>query len=332
MRDEYSDFYKALEFYYKQKQIYEKEKTVSKRKILEDETLSIRDKQRLYSQMKPKCVNCKRPVGTIFSGKYENKSKERILKAFCGDVTNPCNLRIVLNPGAVYLYPDLLKEQEESVDFLKTKIIINKNKLIFNYISEKNAIDLFDDLKKNINETTTNLAYFLEEYIKITDNSETKKELLKKQEELYINIQNIKDSIEKFDNTNDSEYTKNAVEIYVNKMKPLLDEIMKMKYNVSFVEYNNSDNMYYLMQQKNSISDIEFYLEEPKIIENISGTVIANKNAKTKKQPITKPPKNVTLKQKPNKIKTVLEVDTSSSETDKGVDSQKSIDFGSDDE
>ena len=46
-----------------------------------------------YLKHKPKCVNCKRNVGTIFS------DKDRVLKAICGDKDDPCTLNIEIFMG-----------------------------------------------------------------------------------------------------------------------------------------------------------------------------------------------------------------------------------------
>ena len=266
-----------LDHYYKQKEVYRKEIHNYVQSIVKDPLLSRKEKQGKYKQFKPKCVNCKRPVGTIFSTKYEKETMSRILTAMCGDRMNPCNFKMVINTGNVQLFPDVIKEQEEDLQNSKNDINIYKNKLIFKYITEEEAVKMFEKIKASITDTTLTLSYYLEEYLSIVDSKDKKANAQRILEESYINTDIIKECISKFDNTNDTQYIKDAVDIYVKKLKPLLDEAMKIKYNVCFVEHE--DNKCYLIQRNYDVKDIEFYLKDPKVIENTVDNVITSKTS-----------------------------------------------------
>lgn len=304
MSDEYSEFYKVLDNYYKLKETYENEKKKYKSELINNNNLSIKEKQKGYKQIKLKCVNCKRPVGTTFSSKYDDVIHNKVLKAVCGDLVNPCNLKIVLHTGIIDLYTELIKEQEEQLQDAKNKIIEDKNRLIFHYINEQEAIERFDSFKENINESSSVLTFILEEYLTIIDNPEVKKEIQEKGEESYAIITLIQDAITKFNGTNDTQYVKDAVSMYVTRLQPLLDRIMKLKYRDCFVEYNESTNKYHLIQKKNNIHDMEFYNKTPDIVENVTGGVVKPTATQNKTRKITpKLPQPAKPKTKPKTMK-----------------------------
>lgn len=287
-----TQYEEILDHYYKQKDAYGKEIHNYVQSIVKDPLLSRKEKQNKYKQFKPKCINCKRPVGTIFLTKYDKETTSRILSAMCGDRTNPCKLKMVINTGNVQLFPEVIKEQEEDIKNSKNDIIIYKNRLIFKYITEEDAVKVFEKIKASITDTTLTLSYYLEEYLNIVDSKEKKANAQRILEESYINTDIIKECISKFDNTNDTQYVKDAVDVYVKKLKPLLDEGMKLKYNVCFVEHD--DNKCYLIQRNYGVKDIEFYLKDPEVVENIFDNV---RSAKTSMK-IRVKPKTATRKTK----------------------------------
>ncbi len=59
---------------------------------------------------------------------------------------------------------------------------------------------------------------------------------------------------------------RDAVEIYINKLLPLLEKMMKLKYSKNEVIYNENDNTYHLIQNKYTFKDIEFNLGEEKVV------------------------------------------------------------------
>ena len=62
--------------YYKLKNKYETEINNNKRRIINNKSLSNKEKRSEFQKLKPKCVNCHRPGGTIFSTRFfESKEK-----------------------------------------------------------------------------------------------------------------------------------------------------------------------------------------------------------------------------------------------------------------
>ena len=92
----------ALNEYYKLKSNYENENYKNKKVIMNNKELSKREKQREFQRLKPKCINCKRVGGTLFTNTIKDKDDDtkikniRTLKAICGVHENPCNLKIII--------------------------------------------------------------------------------------------------------------------------------------------------------------------------------------------------------------------------------------------
>ena len=117
----------ALNEYFKLKFKYENQIIINKKKIINNPTLSNREKRSEYLKLKPKCINCKRPGGSIFKTTFiketDNVDSHRQYTAICGIIADPCNLNIKIEVGNVELLSNLLnqiqkekKEEEEIVE------------------------------------------------------------------------------------------------------------------------------------------------------------------------------------------------------------------------
>ena len=105
------DYLESLNNYYKLKAMYENSFDKEKTNIINNNSLSWKEKKIEFKNYKPKCINCKRPVGTIFSRTYDEKEFSRVLKAVCGDIQDPCSLNITLNIGYYDFIQNIIKTQ-----------------------------------------------------------------------------------------------------------------------------------------------------------------------------------------------------------------------------
>ena len=246
--------------YYRLKSRYEEENQKNKNKIRNNKELSLKEKKNEFQQLKPKCVNCGKPGGTTFASviNKSNKSSDqfRELRAFCKAV-EPCGLNINIAVGNFNNINTLLKEIQDEINDYKTEIIRDKNKLLFGLITTRIALENFDTQKEGITDFTNLLQSYLEDYIKITDNAEDKQKLGEELEKSYLDIQEIKTCIENFNRTNDVQYVRDAVNIYVTNLKPKLAIILNLKYKENKIWYDDSDETYHLIQNKYTIKDLE---------------------------------------------------------------------------
>lgn len=265
----------ALNEFYKLKNKYESDYNKDKQKLIKNKALSWKEKRNEFKQLKPKCINCKRPVGTIFSVKHLGKENEdtRELKAICGSLTEPCNLNITINPGTTYNIMTHIRELEKDNENYKNEIIEYKNKLLFGYTTTENAVEKFDKTKEAINDINFLLNFNYEQLFEIVDNKSENERCKKLQEELYIYIDQIKQSLKDFDSTTNVQFVRDAVSIYVNQMQPKIDELFQLKYKVNLVEYDESDGTYHLIQKKYGIANLEDNYVEPSVVSFVYGDV-----------------------------------------------------------
>ena len=262
--------------YYKLKTKYESQIMKNKKKIMNSKILSMNEKRREFQKLVPKCINCKNPGGTIFSIKYNDEKDVRELKAICGAKINTCNLDIQISVGKYYLFPEILKEFEEEIYNLKQKVISDKNNILFGYISTEEALERFNQLKEQINDNVSLLQSYFEEYMKIIDSKENNESIVKETEIIYNFISSIKEAIKNFLETDNTQYVRDAVDIYINSLHPSAEKLLKLKYKENMVWYDTDNNIYRLIQNKYTIGDIEFDTSEEKKITFEFGTNIRN--------------------------------------------------------
>lgn len=262
------DVKEATDEYFKLKNKYESQIMANKKKIMNNPTLSNREKRNEYNKLKPKCIHCKRPGGTIFStiSQIEKDESFRELRAFCGITADPCNLNINIRLAKVEWMPDLLKIMEKEIKDYKNEIIDHKNKLLFGFINTEDALERFENVKEYISNYTSLYEQYLESYHKIVDNSEKKQKLDEAITNSYIEIQKIKDCIIKMNDTNNIQYAKDAINIYTTTLMPLLHTIRELKYNETMVWHDDHTNTCNLIQNKYSISNLSFTSSNDKVI------------------------------------------------------------------
>ncbi len=270
----------SINEFYKLKNKYEIEINKEKRKIIKNNDLSWKEKRAEFKKYKPKCINCKRPVGTIFSVKYNSDNEFRELKAICGSINEPCNLNITINPGVTFNIMDHIKELEKDNNEYKNYIIDDKNKLLFGYISSENAIQNFEKIKDAINDINILLNINYETLFNVIDNKNIEETIQKIQTEVFILINTIKQSVKDFNETNDLQFIRDSVDVYNNQLQPKLNELMKLKYRNKTVEYNEDENTYNLIQQKYTILNLEDNYVKPEIISFDFGKVTKGKKTK----------------------------------------------------
>ena len=245
--------------YYRLKSKYDNDNEKNKKKILNNKMLDMKEKKAEFKQLKPKCVNCGRPGGTTFASVVSNDTmgvKFRELRAFC-KATEPCGLNINIAVGNFENINDILKMIDGEIYTAKNEIINDKNKLLFGLITTEKALENFDLQKATIKDFTDLLETYLQIYIKLTDDPETKAKLNEELEKSYLLIQQIKTAIKNFNETNSIEFVRGAVEVYIDELRPTLNQILKLKYKENMVVFQESDNTYHLIQKAYSIKDLE---------------------------------------------------------------------------
>ena len=279
---EKKDFADAVFMFYKLKNQYEHAIDEQKKKIIKLEGLSWREKKREYKRYKPKCINCKRAVGTVFSvkrnlgesgeeasqEKYQNEGS-RILRAYCGDRLNPCPLNIEIASN-LFNVKQYLNEEEVNLMNDKSEVIKYKNDLLFGYLSENEVVDKFEELKEKIKSETSNYEFLLSQYNEVVNNNEKFKKINKNTKEIYELIDKIRNTMDKYEKTDNTNYVSDAVTLYTNDLVPKIKQNNKLKYKVEYVDFNEYDSTYNLIQIPYTEEDMEASLDN-KVINLVTG-------------------------------------------------------------
>jgi len=292
---EMQEINRAINKYYVLKTKYETGIKNIKKKIGDNDSKSVREKREEFRKQKIKCVNCRRPVGSIFQTKFNADSNSRSLIAKCGDVLQPCGLNININVGYSEMLPELITEHEQLLSKLKNDIIKEKNNTLFGYITKGDAISHFEKMKVEVSEFTEMLELYYYFYLNVKPKKERIYEL---QARVYQLIENIKTEV----NSNNPE---NAVDIYLSDLKPELATLMDLKYHMNIVEYDEKADIYTLIQRTNSFHQFEQVNGKPTIVSYTTDlpddAVAFDKDSESSDNAMKKKKKKKTPQSKPKK-------------------------------
>jgi hypothetical protein len=259
----------ALNEYYKLKSNYEEnyhDKYI--KPILRSKKKSKREKRLEYQKLpKPECINCKRNVGSIFTIKKNTAEYFRQFVAKCGDLKDPCPFNIIIDYTQRSELNKELLDHDHDINTIKNKIIKDKNNVMFGYVNQQKAFEMFYGDTAELKDITETSGYILDINIQLNDNP-IKKELIKNSEDKFGNefLIPFKDMIKTFNQTGNLVEVNSAVTLYTNEMIPLAKTIRDLKYEVCYVDFIEAKNMddntgdntdtFFLIQKKNSLYNL----------------------------------------------------------------------------
>lgn len=165
--------------------------------------------------VKPPCINCKRPVGTLFSNRADNK-----YTILCGDGENPCKLNVQIFNGGNSYFEDLLYTFREHLDEIKERIIRQKLDTIFSYVSEDKSIELFKKDLETYNSDSNIYKELLDVYTGYYHNKENAELLDKKNQAIFALNEKVQRLLEEYQHTENPELLRLAVRIQINEIYP----------------------------------------------------------------------------------------------------------------
>ena len=268
-----AEFVESMGDYFKLKDKYEK-KAISDRYEARENALKrgLGEKQarKIARELRPKCINCKRPVGTVF------KMQEDRLLAYCADTKSPCPLKIEIFKGRFESDDRFANSTAKSLLEVKENIIRQKMDVLFNYASEEETVSKFKELIEEYNI----LSFLHKTDIEIRDDKQFnihKQELiktkLKKIEEIKASM-NVHMEEYQFSGNNDELTT--AMDIYIREYMPEINNLRMMKYGVMemIVPGTNGDTQVRALNQGfASMRQLEtLHGEVPKILKYVTGS------------------------------------------------------------
>jgi hypothetical protein len=224
-----AEFVDALHRYFKLKSKYEegaRNARMAAREAALKRGLGETRARKYAAALRPKCVNCKRQVGTIF------KMRENRLLAYCADVNAPCALRIEIFKGN-YESSDAFAETTRDV-LLETKeqIIQQKMNVLFNYASEEETVAKFKELIEDYNANS---------FLHKTDSDARedkrfnahKRELIKVKQSRIVELKRTMNMyMDEYAESDNRDSLHAAMDVYVREYLPEIHNLRMMKYSV----------------------------------------------------------------------------------------------------
>jgi Leucine-rich repeat (LRR) protein len=270
MDDEITDqisYTEALNQYFRIKTKYDEKLKVLMKKAHAQSHGSKREMRRLVARMKPVCVNCGRPVGTIWS------SADRKYTASCGDPANPCNLHIELDRGSFFALDDLLHVYKGEIEHYKQSIIHQKLDTVFSYISEKKSAEVFKQKIDEYTAYTTVYKSLMEQYDEVYNNMYKREQMRRKMSQIYEQEGRIRAALAEYAKTGDSRVLTFAMEVYTKELVPEIEAARRLRFEVNEVFRENenkpaeNNNREYLIQKENSLLRMEYsHSNAPRVV------------------------------------------------------------------
>lgn len=239
-----------VEQYYKLKRELKGKQDTAIRKVMSNQSLSRADKRERVKEILNVCIRCKNPGGTIF------EETSTYLSVMCG-AAEKCDLQFVVQKGEpVVLLPDLMKIIKQKFEEEKTKMITLKIQHALGYISDEEAVAMFDYEKEVIKQLSTISASLEAKMIEITNNQEKEAEINRLKVELYNSVQDFKANISEFMDTGKEGFIRDAMEKYSDELMPRAAAVREEIYSLNAVEINK-DDMHTLLQERYTLNDLE---------------------------------------------------------------------------
>jgi len=252
----------ALIEYYKLKDKYDDKYDSKKQTIMSDETLSLSKKKDRIARLTAsrKCIVCRAEGGTNFT------DENRILKAVCGNKSTPCGLNIEISKGRIGRVEELIDISYKKIENIKENIIKYKLDLLFKYITDSQLQQKFGEAKGELEAEMVKYEKLYSTYIDVMNNPEKIKEIKTYNTEIFTYVEQIKQIMKEYMVSNNREQMKTVIEIYLNHIIPIAEKIRNATYLYNDIEYVEETQVFKLIQNKNTIKNMEIFLDRPHVI------------------------------------------------------------------
>lgn len=230
------NYLESLTEYFKLKSKYETDAHELRKKTYKEAATKAIGKK-LLKQVKPKCVNCKRPVGTIFQLKDER------YVALCGDpnAQTKCNLDIQLYRGGFSAMEYMLYLYKEQVEILKENIVREKLNVLFSYVHESTASKMFKKTMEDYNYDSSMYKELYDTYHQMYFDEERKRQIAEKIEKIDGLVKNVKHATDDYLQNKNRETLRDAMKMQIRDVEPEIENLRRLKYEL--MEMNNMVNV-----------------------------------------------------------------------------------------
>jgi len=246
------DYEQSLRMYYTLKSKYEK----SRLDMLEK---AYKSKKMRGVEVRPSCIQCRRPVGTQFFRK-----KNRKIYALCGDAINPCDLNIVLFVGFYTKINTEVERTKPDLENSRELIIRHKMDTLFKYMTETESAEKFKLLMDNYEDT----KYYHNDYLALYNEtyfSEVRKQAIVEQ----LNV--IYDLATEINATVDGGNVNSAISKYIESYLPEQQKLRGLKYEVmEMIKPEKKEDTIYILHQNEvgleRITTSTLFNDKPRVV------------------------------------------------------------------
>ena len=245
--DEINLFYATKEKY---KSIYDAKVD----KILKNKNIDNKSKREKVKNIVLPCIFCKRKVNSIFS------RNNHTLKITCGSESEPCSNKFELKLAYYSSMNNILDGLEETIQKMKDSVIHVKSKLLYDYISQEEALEEFNKTNKSLNEYIEVYLSILKKRDLITNNEEQQHLILQKRNIIdeYILLNN--DLLERYKEEKTDDSLNNFIENTIQILMPINKELFELKNAFQEITQQYEDNSFVNEETNNKNKKIIYIL------------------------------------------------------------------------
>ena len=276
-----AEYVDALNEYYGYKHRYDQRFEEDKHAVKHSDMLNLSQKRAKIARIKRnrKCVSCGQSGGTHFT------DEDGVLRAQCGNRSQPCSLRIEIVKGKFMNLEELANQSLMTADILKDQIIKTKLDLLFNYSTEEEALRQFEELRASLDQALDLYGGFRQKYLDVVRNAERREAVDALTADFYAAVQEFKDMLNTTNmNTNGESFVRDAVALYVGTIEPLNQQLMEKKYVYCAVERDLGGDGFRLVQKPHTLEQLEFEIDVPSITVEARNRQLRERLARKRKE------------------------------------------------
>ena len=255
-----ANYMECLHTFYELKRLYEDRVRKIKRDIFKA-SKSKKEAKMKMALLKPKCLYCERPVGSIF------KTESRTFIARCGDSSHPCAFHIELFGGEYSRIADMLDKYRETVELVKQEIIVDKLNVLYRFISERDGVNLFKDNLDFYTTESVHLANIKKEYEELYFSEEIDEKVQQKNAKILGIQHKIEELIQEYRNTENPEIIRDAMTLYDRELVPEINNLQLIRWQTREIMQDEKTGKYELFQRNWRLGQIEYtFGEYPRVV------------------------------------------------------------------
>jgi hypothetical protein len=253
------DFVAGLNEYFRLKSKYEKDLHTTRKNSITNLIKKGQTKSqaiKVTNNVKPFCINCRRPFGTIFANRNEHYT------AICGDTTNPCNLKIDI------IHPILMGKEEgvmlfkEQAEIHGTELITERLNSVFGYKTEDAVLESKNEIMREMEIDNKVLEDYTALYNELYNNKQRDDLIIKTNITMNDLLEKMRKYLHEYRESSltdekNGELLTMAMDLYVKEFRPEVKKLRDLQYPVMEMNDYTLFQLEQLPEQKETIGKNE---------------------------------------------------------------------------